>query len=97
MDLIFDPNQLGADASDTAFSPDAAFENVVHSQFAPDLSDRLIGVRKFPVFFPVSREFPRRRVSLGLLPLPLPDFLRISYIASLRDPTLCSISQLLSC
>src|SRR5208282_3759616 len=44
MDLILDPNQLRADASDTALSPDAALQDVVDSQFAPDLRDRLIGV-----------------------------------------------------
>jgi len=35
MDLIVDPNQLSADASDSAFAPDAALEDVVRSQLAP--------------------------------------------------------------
>ncbi len=44
MYLILDPNQLSADASAPALPPDAALQNVIHSQFMPDLRDRLVGV-----------------------------------------------------
>ena len=44
LSLVIDPDELGADAHTAGFAANTAFQQVLHTQFASDLHDRLVAM-----------------------------------------------------